>query len=233
MTTYCNNGCQGACACPALDFQSTLPTSEPAVSVPSALAQTPSTDDGPPTDPLPEIPEFESQSSLPRRGSSKNPLQFIKDKFAKHDSLEVGTETNGSERRGSKTQGGKRKWSLFDRKDSVSEKEMHPRKDESNKEVKQGGGNKDGSIKEVSKGGSHEDVNNRSSTEVSNGGRNKEVSTDGSNQEVSQARSNAEVSGSESVGQQKKRKESLKLLKGMMSFKKTISNDMKKIHTAE
>ena len=224
MTTYCNNGCQGACACPALDFQSTLSTSEPAESVPSALAQTPSTDDGPPTDPLPEIPEFESQSSLPRRGSSKNPLQFIKDKFAKHDSLEAGSETNGSERGGSKNQGGKRKWSLFDRKNSVSEKEMHPRKDESNKEVKKGGSNKDGSIKEVSKGGSHKEVNNRSSTEVSNGGSNKEVSTDGSNKEVS---------GSESVGQQKRHKESLKLLKEMMSFKKTSSTDMKKIHTAE
>ena len=224
MTTYCNNGCQGACACPALDFQITLPISEPDESVPIALAQTPSTDDGPPTDPIPEIPEFESQSRLPRRGSSKNPLQFIKDKFVKHDSLEAGSETNGSERRGSKHQGGWRKWSLFERKNSVSDKEMHPSKDESNKEVKRSGSYKDGSIKEVSKGGSNKEVNNRSSTEVSYGGSSKEVSTDGSNKEVS---------GSESVGHQKRHKESLKLLKGMMSFKKTSSTDMKKIHPAE
>ena len=224
VTTYCNNGCQGACACPALDFQSTLPTSEPAVSAPSALIQNPSTDDGPPTDPLPEIPNFESQSSLPRKGSSKNPLQFIKDKFSRHDSLDARTEASGNERRGSKNQGGRRRWSLLGRRNSGSEKEMHLRKDETNKEVTKGESkkdvNKDGSTKEVNKGGSNE--------EVKNGGSNMEVNTDGGNKEVSKDGSNAEMSGiddirSESVHHAQRCKDSLRLLKGMMNFKRTNS----------
>ncbi|KAL9960933.1 hypothetical protein ACROYT_G034441 [Oculina patagonica] len=77
LTTYCNNGCQGACACPSLEPPEPAPEpqrehSEPTLSPQSSL----SPPDVPPPEPLPEVSKPDSQSSLRRRSLDKGRLTF-------------------------------------------------------------------------------------------------------------------------------------------------------------
>ena len=219
MTTYCNNGCQGACACPAIDFQMTLTTSEPALREHSVLTPPPPPEDVLPTNPLPEIPKPESLSSIRQRRSSKNTLQHLVDKFVKRD---IWDDESDNQRKGTKES--KRKRSFFGRKTSVSENALHAKKEQSNGQVRKGGSNKQVSTsrnnKKVNQSGRNQEVReNGGIQEVSKGGSSQEVSEGGSNQETSRTDKN----NSEIVIQQQRSKDSLKVLRGMMSFKKTAS----------
>lgn len=107
-------------------------------------------------------------------------------------------------------------------------------KEGSYKEVNNGGSrkqvNKAGSNKEVRKGGSKKQVNEgRSDKEVTKGGSNKQVNKGGGNKEVA----SIDKIKSEAVTPQHSRKDSLKLLKGIMSFKKTASRDGEESHMTE
>ena len=228
VTTYCKNGCQGACACPVLDFQRTLTSSEPVLrfpvsSQPEVSTHLPPPEDIPPTDPLPEIPK-ESQSSLHRKSSHKNALQTLKEKFVKRDSLDA-----GSERRGSGSQGRQRRRSLFGKKTSISGSELEG--NESRNEIAseqlrsadwaRRGSRRRKSSKQVNKRGSNKEINKDR--------RSKEVNKRGSNKEVDRI----DKIRSENVGKQESKTGSLKLLRGMMSFKRTTSSHKQKIHAAE
>lgn len=93
LTAYCKNGCQGACACPAL-----MKNSELSLAMNSYLSL-----DGPevpPPDHLLEVTANGSQSSLRRR--SIQTLQHLKDKI--HGNRE-GSNLNVSEKRGSQLNG--------------------------------------------------------------------------------------------------------------------------------
>lgn len=92
LTAYCKNGCQGACACPAL-----MPkNSESSLGSYLSLIGP----DVPPPDHLPEVTANGSQSSLRRR--SRPSLQHLKDKLKEN---REGSKLNGSEKRGSQLNG--------------------------------------------------------------------------------------------------------------------------------
>lgn len=217
MTTYCNNGCQGACACPAIDFQITLTSSETGLREHSILTPPPPPENVPHTNPLPEIPKPESQSSIRQRRLSKNTLQLLVDKFVKRDILDDESE---NQRRGTKSQESKRKRSFFGRKTSSCENALHEKKEQSNRQLRKGGSSKQVSTsrnnKKVNQGGRRPEVReNGGIQEVSKGGRNQ----GGCSQEINIT----DKSRREIVIQQQKSKDSLKVLRGMMSFKKTAS----------
>ena len=98
LTAYCENGCQGACACPALNPQMSEPNLSPQLSL--------SGPDVPPPQPFPEVIANGSQSSLRKR--SRPSIQHLKDKLHGNRG---GSELDGSEKRGSQVNGSGRKGS--------------------------------------------------------------------------------------------------------------------------
>ena len=230
VTTYCTNGCQGACACPAFDLNKSLTLSEPAISVPSYYLTSPS--QGPPT---PHVARPDSESSLRQRRL----IQNLKDRFAKNFGIPLfGRKTSVCEKDTSEKDKGNNK----EMNESANHKEVNIRdavkkarkgglqkKNGSNKKVKKGGSSKTGSNEKVKGGGSEKNVNKGvehedGSNEFSNYGRNVDILEGGHRTEVSESGSkNLVEEFYDDELRERQRKDSLRLLKGMASFKKTAS----------
>lgn len=265
--TYCSNGCQGACACPALNCDHTTLTNN----VPSlTLPPPPAPEDIPPSDPLPEIPR--SETNLRQRTRNKGPALNLKEKVLNRQPADAGNESSkneGKRSEGNKSKGGPRRSSHIAkklakerRKSEVqgsgsdhrelkivtwvtrrsSNKELS--KDGSKIEINKAGADKDSKkeesskrvnkVKQEDKGESTKEINKTGSTKTT--GNSQSENKDGSTKEVSVGRSKGVKTNDETridnVNTRQRRRDSLKLLRGMINFRKT-SSDVGKIHTLE
>lgn len=228
---YCNNGCQGASASLMIDLNRNITLSEPTLSAPSYFSPLPLLND-PLAYHFGDVVRPDSESNLRQRRL----IQHLKERFAKN----FGTDFDGGSHGSRRILG----FPVFSRKTSgcdkdANEKEKGSNKSASHKEInirdavkkaikggllKKGGANKKGeNSSRASKAESNE-------TQV---GKNENGSSDLSNAEVSKGGSHAKVNERErksvpdigdDLNTQKKR-DSLRLLKGLTSFKKNPGPD--------
>lgn len=274
---YCSNGCQGACACPALNYdQMTLTNNVTSLTLPPL----PAPEDFPPSHPLPKIPRSENPSNLRQRTRNKGSALSLKEKVVNRQPADPGNESSKNERKGSegnKSKGDPPRSSRIAKKQAkergestVAERGSEHRelkivswvkrgsinkqlsKDRSKIEINKAGADKDSKkeespkrvnkVKQEDKGESTKQVNKTGSTKTT--GNRKSANKEGSSKELNKSQSKKQVNRVErskgvkkndetsidNVSTRQSRRDSLKLLRGMISFRKTSSDGGKSTH---
>ena len=274
---YCSNGCQGACACPALKYdQMTLTNNVTSLTLPPL----PAPEDIPPSDPLPKIPRSENQSNLRQRTRNKGSALSLRERVVNRQPADPGNESSKNERKGSegnKSKGDPRRSSRIAKKQAkergeskVAESGSEHRelkivswvkrgstnkqltKDRSKIGINKAGADKDSKkeespkrvnkVKQEDKGESTKQVNKTGSTKTT--GNSKSANKEGSSKELNKSQSKKQVNRVErskgvkkndetsidNVSIKQSRRDSLKLLRGIITFRKTSSDEGKSTH---